>query len=242
MSVYEASNLRLNYHIGPLIGFSSIMWSGHIIHKAIPVSRGGSNNLSSHIKQLMSGNFSSLSQVVYSDNHVWLSNIGAGTSVLTFNSGLKPDSNSLILTDIAHHHLAIGVLIVIVSHLYSSLYYGYGHHIRSIVSPHGNPATFVLRSSHIQLAFALMSLSFASSLVAQHTYSLAPFAFMSFSTLVSLYVHHQYIASLLMFGGIFHTAIFIVRDYSIPSISVHKHTHNTRQSTIDLKHKVTILR
>jgi len=216
----------LNYHIGPLIGLSSLLWSGHIVHKAIPVSRGviqySSAYLTSHIQQIYSGDYSSLALSSDSDNHVWLSNLGSGSSILTFNSGLKPDSSSLYLTDIAHHHLAIGVLLIIGSHLYSSLYYGYGNNIRNLASSNGNSNVirFLYRSINLNLALALISLSFACSLVAQHTYSLLPFVFLSYTTIVSLYVHHQYIASLLMFGGLYHLSIFLVRDYSINTTSI----------------------
>ena len=70
-------------------------------------------------------------------------------------------------------------------------------------------------SLNLNLALALIGLSFLSSLVAQHTYSLLPFAFMSYTTIVALYVHHQYIASIIMFGGLYYVSIFLVRDYSI---------------------------
>jgi len=223
LSLYDASNLRLNFHIGPLIGLTSILWSGHIIHKAIPVSRGIMSggiynvNISSCLNQIYAGDLSSLAGTSDSDNHIWLSNLGAGSSLLSFNTGLKPDSNSLVLSDISHHHLAIGVLLVVSSHLYSSLFSGYGHNISKLASANGNPNILKLlySSLNLNLALALMGLSFLSSLVGQHTYSLLPFAFMSYSTIVALYVHHQYIASLFMFGGLYHLSIFLVRDYSI---------------------------
>ena len=146
-----------------------------------------------------------------------MSNLGAGSSLLSFNTGLKPDSNSLVLSDISHHHLAIGVLLIVVSHLYSSLFSNYGHNINKLASVNGN--LNILKSLYfilnLNLALVLIGLSFLSSLVGQHTYSLLPFAFMSYSTIVALYVHHQYIASLLMFGGLYHLSIFLVRDYSI---------------------------
>lgn len=37
---FDGSALRLNFHIGALIGLSSVAWAGHIIHQALPVSRG----------------------------------------------------------------------------------------------------------------------------------------------------------------------------------------------------------
>ena len=137
--------------------------------------------------------------------------------MLSFNTGRKPDSNSLYLSDISHHHLAIGILLVLSSHIYSSLFSAYGHNIKSLASSNGNPfiTVYLYKSLNLNLSFALMGLSFLTSLVAQHTYSLLPFAFLSYTTIVALYVHHQYIASLLMFGGLYYLLIFLVRDYSI---------------------------
>ena len=111
---------------------------------------------------------------------------------MTFNTGLKPDSNSLCLSDISHHHLAIGILLILASHLYSSLYQGYGQSINSVAASNGNPALIKLlyQSLNLNLALALINLSFLCSLIAQHTYSLLPFAFMSYTTIVALYVHH----------------------------------------------------
>ena len=40
LAVHDLSHLRLNFYTKPLVGFTSILWSGHLIHKAIPVSRG----------------------------------------------------------------------------------------------------------------------------------------------------------------------------------------------------------
>ena len=104
-----------------------------------------------------------------------------------------------------------------VSHLYSSLFSNYGHNINKLASVNGNLNILKLLYFllNLNLALVLIGLSFLSSLVGQHTYSLLPFAFMSYSTIVALYVHHQYIASLLMFGGLYHLSIFLVRDYSI---------------------------
>ena len=237
LSLYDISNLRLNFHINLLINLTSILWSGHIIHKAIPVSRGilFNNNVNINmtcLNQIYAGDLSNLAGTSDSDNHIWLSNLGAGSSLLSFNTGLKPDSNSLVLSDISHHHLAIGVLIILGSHLYSPLFSNYGHNINKLASVNGNLNILKLlySSLNLNLALVLIGLSFLSSLVGQHTYSLLPFAFMSYSTIVALYVHHQYIASLLMFGGLYHLLIFLVRDYSI-NINININI-NTNTNTI----------
>jgi hypothetical protein len=38
---------------------------------------------------------------------------GAGTAILTFLGGFHPQTQALWLTDIAHHHLAIGVVFIL---------------------------------------------------------------------------------------------------------------------------------
>jgi photosystem I P700 chlorophyll a apoprotein A2 len=51
-------------------------------------------------------------------NHVFGTSEGAGTAILTFIGGFHPQTQSLWLTDIAHHHLAIAVLFIIAGHMY----------------------------------------------------------------------------------------------------------------------------
>jgi photosystem I P700 chlorophyll a apoprotein A2 len=124
---------------------------------------------------------------------------------------------SLYITDIAHHHLALGVLLILAAHLYSSLYKGLGHRLRDLAIANGTSTTtpnLVHKSLHFNLALACASLSLITSVVAQDTYSLLPFVYISYTTTVALYVHHQYIASLLMVAALVHSSIFLVRDYS----------------------------
>ena len=37
---YTSLGYRLNYHSGILLGLSSLLWAGHLVHVSIPVSRG----------------------------------------------------------------------------------------------------------------------------------------------------------------------------------------------------------
>jgi photosystem I P700 chlorophyll a apoprotein A2 len=111
------------------------------------------------------------------DNHIFGSTYGAGNVILSFFGGLKSETQSLYLSDISHHHLAVGVLFVVAGHLYQSLYSNLGHKIRDILfvsGNQGNVITSVHKSLHLALAFALLSLGFATSMVAQHIYSLLP--------------------------------------------------------------------
>jgi photosystem I P700 chlorophyll a apoprotein A2 len=170
---------------------------------------------------------------VYAQNpdtayQVFGSSEGAGTAILTFLGGFHPQTEALWLTDIAHHHLAIGVIFVIAGHMYRTNF-GIGHSIREILEAHnppkGTPGDLgaghkglydtINNSLHFQLGLALASLGVVTSLVAQHMYSMPSYAFIAkdYTTQAALYTHHQYIAIFLMCGAFAHGAIFFIRDY-----------------------------
>ena len=109
---------------------------------------------------------------------------GAGTAIFTFLGGLHPQSEALWLTDIAHHHIAIGTVFVIAGHMYRNTF-GIGHSLKEITEAHNtrhpndphkgsfginNDGIYetVNNSLHFQLGLALASLGVATSLVAQH--------------------------------------------------------------------------
>nr|XP_025685254.1 uncharacterized protein LOC112786045 [Arachis hypogaea] len=115
--------------------------------------------------------------------------IGAGTAILTLLGGFHPQTQSLWLTDIAHHHLAIAILFLIAGHMYRTNF-GIGHSIKEILEAHIPPGGRLGRghkglydtinnSLHFQLGLALASLGVITSLVAQHMYSLPAYAFIA---------------------------------------------------------------
>jgi len=188
---FDLSGVRLNFHISALLGVSSIAWSGHLIHVA-------GKELS--LYPFFVGHWS-----YYSHN------------ILTFIGGLKSDTASLYLTDIAHHQLCVGVLFLWAGHVYSLFSQGFAHRIRDILfaSSSGAMISDIFRSSNLQLSLALLALSVITSVVAQCTYSLMPYPYLSYDyvTFVALFVHHVWISSILMMGGFAHASIFLIRDY-----------------------------
>jgi photosystem I P700 chlorophyll a apoprotein A2 len=234
LSWFKNAESRLNHHLAGLFGVSSLAWTGHLVHVAIPESRGqhvGWDNFLSTLPHPAGlGPFFSLNWGVYAQNpdtanHVFGTSEGAGTAILTFLGGFHPQTESLWLTDMAHHHLAIAVIFIIAGHMYRTNF-GIGHSIKEILNAHKPPSgalgeghkglyDTLNNSLHFQLALALASLGVVTSLVAQHMYSLPPYAFMakSFTTQAALYTHHQYIATFIMVGAFAHGAIFLVRDY-----------------------------
>ena len=231
---FKNAESRLNHHLAGLFGVSSLAWTGHLVHVAIPESRGihvrWSNLLSTMphpdgLAPFFQGNWSVYAQNADKGSHIFSTSEGSGTAILTFIGGFHPETQSLWLTDIAHHHLAIAVIFIIAGHMYRTNF-GIGHSMREILDTHvpprgglgkGHKGIFdtLNNSLHFQLGLALASLGTITSLVAQHMYSLPPYAFLAqdFTTQAALYSHHQYIAGFIMCGAFAHGAIFFVRDY-----------------------------
>ena len=234
LSWFKNAESRLNHHLAGLFGVSSLAWTGHLVHVAIPEARGqhvGWDNFLSTpphpagLAPFFTGNWGVYAQNPDTADHVFNTSQGAGTAILTFLGGFHPQTESLWLTDIAHHHLAIAVIFIIAGHMYRTNF-GIGHSIKEILNAHKPPGgrlgeghkglyDTLNNSLHFQLALALASLGVVTSLVAQHMYALPPYAFMAkdFTTQAALYTHHQYIAGFIMVGAFAHGAIFLVRDY-----------------------------
>ncbi|MEO0539490.1 MAG: photosystem I core protein PsaB [Cyanobacteria bacterium P01_A01_bin.105] len=234
LSWFKNAESRLNHHLAGLFGVSSLAWTGHLVHVAIPESRGvhvGWDNFLSvaphpaGLAPFFTGNWGVYAQSADTAGHVFGTSEGAGTAILTFLGGFHPQTESLWLTDMAHHHLAIAVIFIIAGHMYRTNF-GIGHSIKQILEAHQPPSgklgdahkglyDTLNNSLHFQLALALASLGVITSLVAQHMYALPPYAFMAkdYTTMAALYTHHQYIAGFIMVGAFAHGAIFLIRDY-----------------------------
>ena len=234
---FKNAESRLNHHLAVLFGFSSIAWTGHLVHVAIPESRGqhvGWDNFLSVMPHpaglgpFFTGNWGVYAQNPDTAGQIFGTAEGSGTAILTFLGGFHPQTEALWLTDIAHHHLAIGCLFVIAGHMYRTNF-GIGHSIKEILEAHnppkGTPGDLgaghkglydtLNNSLHMQLGLALASLGVVTSLVAQHMYAMPSYAFIAkaYTTQAALYTHHQYIAIFLMCGAFAHGAIFFIRDY-----------------------------
>ncbi|CAK7323961.1 unnamed protein product, partial [Dovyalis caffra] len=235
VSWFKNAESRLNHHLSGLFGVSSLAWTGHLVHVAIPGSRGEYvrwNNFLDVLPHpqglgpLFTGQWNLYAQNPDSSSHLFGTSQGAGTAVLTLLGGFHPQTQSLWLTDIAHHHLAIAFLFLVAGHMYRTNF-GIGHSIKDLLEAHIPPGGRLGRghkglydtinnSLHFQLGLALASLGVITSLVAQHMYSLPAYAFIAqdFTTQAALYTHHQYIAGFIMTGAFAHGAIFFIRDYN----------------------------
>jgi photosystem I P700 chlorophyll a apoprotein A2 len=234
VSWFKNAESRLNHHLSGLFGVSSLAWSGHLIHVAIPESRGIHVRWNNFLTVLphpqgltpfFEGRWAVYAQDPDKATHVFGTGENAGTAILTFCGGFHPQTQSLWLTDIAHHHVAIAVLFILAGHMYRTNF-GIGHSMKEILESHTAPSgrlglghtglyDTLNNSLHFQLGFALASLGVICSLTAQHIYSLPAYAFLAqdFTTQAALYTHHQYIAGFIMCGAFAHGSIFFIRDY-----------------------------
>ncbi|KAM0066545.1 putative photosystem I [Helianthus debilis subsp. tardiflorus] len=211
-SWFKNAESRLNHHLSGLFGVSSLAWTGHLVHVAILTSRGESVRWNNFLDVL--------------PHPQGLGPLFTGTAILTLLGGFHPQTQSLWLTDMAHHHLAIAFIFLIAGHMYRTNF-GIGHSMKDLLDAHIPPGGRLGRghkglydtinnSIHFQLGLALASLGVITSLVAQHMYSLPAYAFIAqdFTTQAALYTHHQYIAGFIMTGAFAHGAIFFIRDYN----------------------------
>ena len=246
---------RLNHHLSGLFGFSSFTWARHIIHIAIPASRGKRVDwfnfliVIPHPRGLIPfiiGKWIIYAKDIDNITYVFGTNRDIGLSIITFMGGFHPITQSLWLSDIAHHHISISILFILVGHIYRSKF-NIGHSIIIIINFHISPIGkmgkrhrnlyFVINNSfHFQIGLALASLGTVSSLVAQHMYSLSSYVFLmfDFTRQRALYTHHQYIAGCIVSGAFAHGAIFFIRDYKLEK------TQNNVLSRI-LNHKEVLI-
>ncbi|KAI3894653.1 hypothetical protein MKW92_003103 [Papaver armeniacum] len=218
VSWFKNAESRLNHHLSGLFGVSSLAWTGHLVHVAIPDPGG--------LGPLFTGQWNLYAQNPDYDSHLFGTAQGAGTIILTLLGGFHPQTQSFWLTDMAHHHLAFAFIFLVAGHMYRTNF-GIGHSMKDLLEAHIPPGgrlgcghkglyDTINNSIHFQLGLALASLGVITSLVAQHMYSLPAYAFIEqdFTTQAALYTHHQYIAGFIMTGAFAHGAIFFIRDYN----------------------------
>ena len=141
---------------------------------------------------------------------------------LTFFGGLKSNTISLYLTDIAHHHLGVGILFVVSTDLYCAVAPNWWP-LPESAQKHKTLTGLALNQLHLQLSLVHTAAGYMTSVVSQHIYSLLPYQYLSYDyiTTLALHIHHQYIASFLMMALMSHTGIYFITTYYIarPAIS-----------------------
>ena len=112
--------------------------------------------------------------------------LGSG---LTSFGGLQPATESLWMSDIAHHHLAVGVVFILAGHMYQTDF-GIGVALGDIIADH---KLELFNSCHLQLALQLamqgsVSVWVGHVLVALPAY---PYLLTDYATVLSVFTHQS---------------------------------------------------
>ena len=202
------------HHLALLLSFSSIIWSGHLIHVSAPIRYLGSSGLtgaelpstlsllSLSVFMCIFPNFSYLNSLAFT----WLKDENLFT-----NDVFDLASGSLNMALVASHHFYLGLIILIVAQI-SFLY-------KSNVAFF---LFFIFTLSHISLAIALAITGSLSITFSQHLYLMNPYAFLAFDYLSILYLYtdHMWIGGFLIVGGFSHVSISLLRDFR-PSLTTY---------------------
>lgn len=236
---FQNVEAMLNHHLAGLLGLGSLGWAGHQIHVALPTNKLLNSGVSLQDiplphefilnRSLMTELYPSFAQGI---KPFFTLNWGVYSDFLTFKGGLNPVTGGLWLSDTAHHHLALAVVLIVAGHMYRTNW-GIGHSIKemlddartpkmlpflSFIGPVGHQGLYeVLTTSwHAQLSLNLAMLGSLSIIVAHHMYAMPPYPYLAtdYATVVSLFTHHVWIGGFLIVGAAAHAAIFMVRDYT----------------------------
>jgi photosystem I P700 chlorophyll a apoprotein A1 len=226
----------MNHHLAGLLGLGSLAWAGHQIHVSLPINKLLDSGVAPQDiplphefildKSLMAELYPSFAQGL---TPFFTLNWSAYSDFLTFKGGLNPVTGGLWLSDTAHHHLALAVILIVAGHYYRTNW-GIGHSFKEVLEAHKGPFTgeghkgmyeIFTNSWHCQLSWNLVWMGSLSILVAQHMYSMPPYPYIAtdYPTQLGLFTHHMWIGGFLVVGAAAHAAIFMVRDYE-PSTHV----------------------
>ena len=195
----------MKHHQAIVLGLGSISWSGHLVHAPSGISANASTPL-----------FGGLAHNPLALVSVWDTNWDQQSDILTLSGIIDPVTSSIPLSDVIHHHLAVGCILIVSSHLYRS------------VIPLGSSPDLLLRSHgsqfvsswHSQLALNLGAVGTASILAAHlipagHVY---PYLAIDSGACLSLFTHHAWIGGLFILGSGAHASIYLLSDYRLGSV------------------------
>jgi len=220
----------LNHHLAGLLGLGCLGWAGHQIHIALPINAlldMGVDPKEIPLPHEFLLNRDLMAQIFPSFalglRPFFTFDWAAYSDFLTFKGGLNPQTGSLWMTDIAHHHLALAVLFIVAGHMYRTNW-GIGHSMKEILEAHRGPFTgeghkglyeILTTSWHAQLALNLAMLGSLSIIVAHHMYAMPPYPYIAtdYGTGICLFTHHMWIGGFCIVGAGAHASIFMVRDY-----------------------------
>lgn len=221
----------LVHHLTVVVGLGCLAWAGHLVHVSVPTDALLRLGVDPEGMVLGSRPFEVGVQSVVLDGAggaIFSLNWAALNHLVTCLGGLNPATGSLWLTDVVHHHLAVGVLAVVSGHMYRTQF-NVGTKMDSLLLAHRSA---FMNSWHAQLAINLGVLGTGSILLAHLLLAFPAYAFlcMDWSTELSLFTHHAWIGGFFIVGAGAHAALFLVVDYragtlrGVERLLVHRHS------------------
>lgn len=212
---FASIDSALNHHLAGLLGLGSLGWSGHIIHVSMPIQAllllGVDPQLIPAPHRLLTTNtWLQLVAPGFSLRNLFTLNWEALGSGLTALGGLQPTTESLWLSDVAHHHLAVGVVFILAGHMYQTDF-GIGISMSGVLAHH---RLRLFNSCHLQLAIQLASLGSVSVWVGHVLAALPayPFLLADYATVLSVFTHHQWTGGIFIVGGAAHASLALIFD------------------------------
>lgn len=212
---FQNINNFILHHLTTFFRLCSLLWTRHLVHIALPNSRRHivtwRNFLLTRVHPQRLKPLFQYRWLEYSQNRDGIQHIfrvadpRVRTAILTWTRTLNKLSRNLPLSDIAHHHLALRVILLVLRHRVQQWRFGRENII------------ILFKSLHFQLAISLSILRIGSSLFAHHIYSFPSFAYLAYdhTSLACLFVHHQYIARSFICRAFAHRTIYLIRDYNM---------------------------
>jgi len=198
------------HHLSALFGLGSISYSGHIIHISLPLNSlldcGVDPSLSP--QDLLSFNLYESIFPGFGSGPINISlYLPTGVDVSIFF--MNPSTGSIMLGQIAAHHIAIG-LVLIVGGLV-----GFALQSSSPLAKISLGVASLSHSWHAQLSINMAITGSASIVFAHHIYSMPvyPFCASDYPTVVCLFSHHIWMGGIFCLGSGAHASIFMIRDY-----------------------------
>jgi photosystem I P700 chlorophyll a apoprotein A2 len=103
---FKNAESRLNHHLAGLFGASSLAWTGHLVHVAIPASRGqhvGWDNFltvlphPAGLTPFFTGNWAVYAENPDTATHAFSTSEGSGTAILTFFRWFPPTNTKFMV-------------------------------------------------------------------------------------------------------------------------------------------------
>lgn len=229
---FNNSDVILSHHLSAVIGLGSIAWAGHLLHVAWPtevllICGCDPHHLPS--PQALSG-VQYVPVILGQASGLLTLEWEALLPAISFLGGFNHHTGGLYLSDVIHHHLAVGVLALIAGHLYRTQY-ALGTTFNELLVAHGSIG---LTAWHAQLAINLAVVGSASIATAHFMANVPAYAYLrtDWATVLNLFVHHMWIGGFFIVGASAHGAIYLIQEYQPWSYTAVERVLSHRSSII----------